>query len=90
VQPCNRAVKEANLNVTIKISDELCREARHRAVDAGRSLSGWIADVIRKELSRSGSKKAQTFLEALGDERLSEIEVDFPRDKSSIRDTDFS
>ncbi len=74
------------MNVTIKISDEICRQARHRAVDAGRSLSGWIADVIRKELSHSGSGKAQTFLEALGDERLSGFDIDFPRDKSSIRE----
>ena len=78
------------MNVTIKISDQLCRDARHRAVDAGRSLSGWIADVIRKELSQSSSKKARMLLEALGNEELSDIEVHFPRDKSLIREADFS
>jgi hypothetical protein len=76
------------MNVTIKISDEICREARHRAVDEGHSLSAWIAEVIRKELSRSPSKK--TLLEALGNDRLSEIDISFPRDKSSIREVDFS
>jgi hypothetical protein len=78
------------MNVTIKISDEICRDARHRAVDAGRSLSGWIADVIRKELSQSPPKKPKLLLEALGNERLSDIDLHFPRDKSSIREEDFS
>jgi hypothetical protein len=77
------------MNVTIKISDQICRDARHRAVDAGRSLSGWIEDVIRKELSHSASKRPQTLLEALGNEKLSDVEVNFPRDKSSIREADF-
>jgi hypothetical protein len=78
------------MNVTIKISDELCREARHHAVDAGRSLSGWIADVIRKELSRSAPKRPKTLLESLGNEELSGIELTFPRNNSSIREADFS
>jgi len=79
------------MNVTIKISDQLCRDARHRAVDAGRSLSGWVADVIRKELSESASNKPKKMLlEALGNEELLDIDVHFPRDKSSIRETDFS
>ena len=28
------------MNVTIKLDNGLCREARHRAVDRGQSLSG--------------------------------------------------
>jgi hypothetical protein len=78
------------MNVTIKIEDQLCRDARHRAVDAGRSLSGWIADVIRKELSHSGSKRRETLLEALGNDELSNIDLHFSRDKSSLRDADLS
>jgi hypothetical protein len=78
------------MNVTIKISDQICREARHRAVDAGRSLSGWIADVIRKELSRAPSKERRLLLEALGNDELADIDLSFPRNESSIRDTDFS
>lgn len=39
------------MNVTIKIEDALCRKARHRAVDRGLSLSGWIAQLLRKELA---------------------------------------
>ncbi len=78
------------MNVTIKISDQLCRDARHRAVDAGRSLSGWIADVIRKEISQTPSKKPKSLLESLGNEKLSAIDLHFPRAKSSIREADFS
>ena len=77
------------MNVTLKIDDQLCRDARHRAVDAGLSLSGWVADVIQKELARSSVKK-QTLLEALGNEKLSRLKLDFPRDKSLPRDVDFS
>ena len=36
------------MNVTIKIDDELCRQARHKAVDANLSLSGWVAQVHRE------------------------------------------
>jgi plasmid stability protein len=78
------------MNVTIKISDEICRDARHRAVDAGRSLSGWVEEIIRKELSRTGPRERQTLLEALGNDRLSGADVDFPRDKSPAREVDFS
>ncbi len=39
------------MNVTLKIDDELCRKARHRAVDADLSLSKWVAQIIEKELS---------------------------------------
>jgi hypothetical protein len=77
------------MNVTIKIDDELCREARHRAVDAGRSLSGWIAEVIQKELSKLPRKRQKTLLEALGNDKLAEIDLTFPRDASLIRETDF-
>jgi hypothetical protein len=41
-------------NVTVKLEDELVRAARHEAVDAGQSLSTWLADLIRERLGRSG------------------------------------
>ena len=46
------------MNVTIKIDDELCRQARHRAVDADLSLSGWVAHLIEREVNASASKGA--------------------------------
>lgn len=78
------------MNVTIKISDQLGREVRHRAVDAGTSLSGWIADLIRKELAKGKNRKGRSLLEMLGDEQAASVDVEFPRDKSAARETDFS
>lgn len=78
------------MNVTLKISDEICRAARHRAANAGCSLSEWIEEVIRKELSRPSRNLPKTLLEALGNGKLSDVEVDFPRNKSSIRKADLS
>jgi hypothetical protein len=40
-------------NVTVKLEEDLVRAARHEAVDAGQSLSGWLAELIRERLGRS-------------------------------------
>ncbi len=40
-------------NVTVKLEEALVRAARHEAVDAGQSLSTWLADLIRERLGRS-------------------------------------
>lgn len=53
------------MNVTIKIDDALCKQARHRAVDADLSLSGWIARVVEKELSEA-NVGGQTLVDAIG------------------------
>lgn len=55
------------MNVTIKLPDELCRQARHRAVDESKSLSAWMADLLRRELEHPGSTnpKVPTLLESL-------------------------
>lgn len=77
------------MNVTIKIEDALCREARHRAVDRGLSLSGWIAQVLRKELA-AGERARGGLLEALAMEECDEREFEIPRDASPPRDLTFS
>jgi hypothetical protein len=76
VQPCNRAF----VNVTIKLDDSLCREARHRAVDADTSLSGWIADLIRERLGLAPAftRPGKSLLEMLGDEKAGGIELECP------------
>ncbi len=53
------------MNVTLKIDDELCRKARHRAVDADMSLSKWVAQVIEKELGGTQSSR-KTMAELIG------------------------
>ena len=76
------------MNVTLKIDDQLLKEARHRAVDEGLSLSAWMARVVHRELSASG--KSPSLLESLGNETLAEIDFDFPRSPSLPRETNFS
>lgn len=38
------------MNVTISLPDDLAKQARHRAVDQGLSLSRYVAKVLEKEL----------------------------------------
>ena len=77
------------MNVTIKIDDALCREARHRAVDQGLSLSSWIAQLLRKELAAK-ERDAGGLLEALAMEEGEERTFEIPRDASAPRDLTFS
>jgi hypothetical protein len=76
VQTCNRAI----VNVTIKLDDALCREARHRAVDADLSLSGWIAELIRERVGvASGSRqRPASLLDLLGDEAAGAVDLEIP------------
>jgi hypothetical protein len=73
------------MNVTVKIDDRLCREARHRAVDRGLSLSGWIAEVLLKELA-AGDQTKKGLLDALAMEEGAEKTFEIPRDASAARD----
>ena len=76
VLPCNRAI----VNVTIKLDNALCREARHCAVDADLSLSGWIAELIRERLGHSpaAGRPGKTLLEMLGDEKAGATVLEIP------------
>jgi hypothetical protein len=76
---CNRAtVQYDDMNVTLKLSDELCREARHRAVDESKSLSAWVADLVARAVGPTPSPAPATLLSALGDESLADAELDRP------------
>jgi hypothetical protein len=77
------------MNVTVKMDDSLCREARHRAVDRGLSLSGWIAEVLRKELAADQSAK-KCLLDALAMQDAEDKAFEIPRDASVARDLAFS
>lgn len=78
------------MNVTIKIDDALCREARHRAVDRGLSLSGWIAEVLSRELAGGKPPTNGGLLAALAMEEGQDREFEAPRNKSQSRDLAFS
>lgn len=79
MQPCNRAI----VNVTIKIDDELCRQARHKAVDADLSLSRWVAQVIEKEINEV-PRVGQTMVELVGDDDGRGFEEFLPDRKADI------
>jgi len=55
------------MNVTVKLADDLCRQARHRAVDESKSLSAWLANLVERELSDTerGPRQPRTFIDAL-------------------------
>lgn len=78
------------MNVTIRIEDELCKAARHRAVDRGLSLSGWIAEILKGELSKGKAGGNVSLLDAIGNNDLAGEDLEFPRDQSEIREVDFS
>lgn len=44
------------MNVTLKLPDDLIREARHRAVSDSKSLSAWLAELVRRELAAPESE----------------------------------
>ena len=51
------------MNVTITIDNELCGQARQHALAKGKSLSGWLAGLVRKEVGKALSSVATTLLE---------------------------
>ena len=77
------------MNVTLKLNDQLCREARHRAVDRGLSLSAWMAEVLERELARSESVAQRPLLDALSMTEFTEQEFDPERDASPVRGVTF-
>lgn len=77
------------MNVTIKIDDALCREARRRAVDQGLSLSGWIAGVLHRELAGGKAADEGGLLEALAMKEGEDRGFEVPRDASKSRDLAF-
>ena len=66
------------MNVTLKLPDELCRKARHRAVDESKSPSAWVADLVARGVGTAASPAPATLLSSLGDESLAEGELDLP------------
>ena len=87
--PCNRATVQT-MNVTIKIDDEVCRAARHRAVDRGLSLSGWITELIREVVEAEKEAETRGLLESLALEEGEEKVFEIPRDTDSSREVSFS
>ena len=45
-------------NVTLKLDDSVLKQARKAAVDEDLSLSAWVAELIRDNLSRQDQERA--------------------------------
>lgn len=79
---CGGATVLHDMNVTLKLPDEVCRKARHIAVDEATSLSRWVASLIEEEIARreSSSGEPRTWMEALTVPGMPEefYEKDFP------------
>jgi hypothetical protein len=72
------------MNVTLKLPDDLCRAARHRAVDESKSLSVWMADLVARELKTKAPGKVPTLLEMLGDPATADRDFEVPDRKADI------
>lgn len=71
------------MDITLKLPDDLCCEARQRATDESKSLSAWVADLVAREIQHLASKRVPaTLLDALGDESLADGELDLPDRRS--------
>jgi len=83
------------MNVTLKLPDELCKAARHRAVDAEKSLSAYVVELLERDLGKTAEKamKPKTWMDAFsGLEGDPYLEMDFPledRKAMKIREFDF-
>lgn len=70
------------MNVTLKLPDELCKAARHRAVNEDKSLSKWVAEIVEKEISKpSQRRKAKTWMELIGDPATAHLDFELPERK---------
>lgn len=83
------------MNVTLKLPDELVREARHRAVNQSQSLSAWMAALVRRELAEgsAGSEESKTWIEALTVPGMPDsfYEKDFPLpDRKTTKHREFT
>ena len=52
------------MNVTLRISDELGKRAKHFAIDEGKSLSAIVEELLTERLRRSHKTKYQQAQEA--------------------------
>lgn len=79
------------MNVTLKLPDALCKAARHRAVDEDKSLSGWVADLVRRELAEEPTdEKPKTLLERLGMDEYQDMDIPLPdRKEGDVRIFEF-
>ena len=83
------------MNVTMKVPDELCKAARQRAVDAEKSSSANVAELLARDLEKPVEKspRPKTWMDAFsGDKDDRYQETDFSledRKAMKIKEFDF-
>ncbi|MGJ8695125.1 MAG: hypothetical protein ACSHYF_02325 [Verrucomicrobiaceae bacterium] len=80
------------MNVTLKLQDSLGEKAKHCAVDAGTSLSRWVATLIEREVAMQSDREPSSLLEALGCEKFEMCDredFEFSRGETLARELEF-
>lgn len=64
------------MNVTLKLPEDLCREAKHRAIKESQSLSAWVAGLLVRELAAgtAPSPQPRTLIEIYGSDEFTDRE----------------
>lgn len=83
------------MNVTLKLPDEIVREARIRAVHDSKSLSAWMSDLVRRELNApsTDNEAEMTLAEAMRVPGMPDsfYEKDFPLpDRKTTKHREFT
>ena len=80
------------MNVTLRIDDELGKAAKHCAIDAGMSLSKWVAEQLRIGVEQAKKEeKSVSLAEAMQNDIFEgcEKEMDFENSQWESRKTAF-
>ena len=72
------------MNITLKLPDDLCRAARHRAVDESKSLTLWMTELVTRELKSKAPNRDKSLLEMLGDPATADRDFELPDRKGDI------
>jgi hypothetical protein len=80
------------MNVTVKLPDDLCQAAKHRAVDERKSLSAWLAALVKRELNQPTVAESLTWMDAFsGAEDDEFLDRDFPlEDRKTMKIREFT
>lgn len=81
------------MNVTLKLPDDMVREARHLAIDENTSLSAMVAEMLEERIKRRSAKPHQTLIDALTVPGMPDsfYEKDFPLpDRRETKHREFS
>jgi hypothetical protein len=94
VQSC-RTKRTRQMNVTMKLPDEIVRKARIRAVHNSQSLSAWMADLVFRELAMPSdeTEASMTLAEAMRVPGMPDsfYEKDFPLpDRKTTKHREFT